>query len=83
MCPHPATWFNAGRYADDEKEWLPAGMFQREDDPRGVSQGVRTVVLVQLAEPAGWREAFPDCIHATWQAMPEDSKRHIVKSLKA
>jgi len=34
-----------------------------------------------LAEPQGWREAFPDCIYDTWQAVPADSKRHIIKSL--
>ncbi len=24
-CPHPATWFNQGRYADDPGEWRRAG----------------------------------------------------------
>lgn len=24
-CPHPATWFNSGRYADDPREWRRAG----------------------------------------------------------
>jgi hypothetical protein len=25
FCPHPATWFNEGRWADDRKEWKRAG----------------------------------------------------------
>ena len=37
----------------------------------------------QVEEPKGWREAFPDCIHATWAEVPQDSKQHILKSLNA
>jgi len=32
-CPHPATWFNAGRYADDVREWRRAGARSAPDRP--------------------------------------------------
>ncbi len=52
--PYPASWFNAGRYLDDPKEWLPAGMFTREDDADPVGR----VATQSLTEPTmDWREA--------------------------
>lgn len=50
-CPMPATWFNQERYLDDPRHWLPAGMFTREDDPRGLGQ----VSPSPTPEPSGWR----------------------------
>lgn len=32
FCPHPATWFNQGRFDDDPKEWL-RGTTQRPSGP--------------------------------------------------
>ncbi len=56
--PYPATWFNSGRYLDDPKEWLPAGMFSRPDDRPELANGSGdTGQLQSLREPAGWSEA--------------------------
>ncbi len=43
-CPYPATWFNAGRFADDPKEWKRSG--GRLPGPQ----------RVQVAAPEGWAE---------------------------
>ncbi len=36
-CPHPATWFNQGRYADDPSEWRRAGARSGPDRPAAVT----------------------------------------------
>ncbi len=36
-CPHPATWFNQGRYADDPREWRRAGARSGPDRPATVT----------------------------------------------
>lgn len=76
LCPHPATWFNRESYLEDEKEWLPAGMFTREDDPK--TNGQRMEVVNVMIEPAGWRDQFPGCIYPTWADMPQDSKLYVI-----
>ncbi len=55
LVPYPATWFRAGRWSDDPKEWLPAGMFTREDDAGDKAPGHRAVEI-PLSEPQGWNE---------------------------
>lgn len=45
--PHPATWFNQGRYDDDPKEWLRPNMKPRAlDVPEP---------MAAIPEPVGWR----------------------------
>lgn len=72
-CPHPSTWFNEGRYADDPSTWKRAGA--RSAPPK---------VKVDLPEPQGWRDAFPDFIHADkpWHALDAFSQQHIIEHMK-
>lgn len=73
-CPYPSSWFRAGRYLDDPKEWLPAGLFKRLDDPAG--EGTRPVAR-PCQEPEGWKEEFPTSVFKTWEEVPQDSRRAI------
>ena len=36
--PHPATWFNEGRYDDDPNEWKRNATHQPKPNPRAYSQ---------------------------------------------
>jgi hypothetical protein len=65
--PHPATWFNEGRYNDDPKEWRRPGSYQVHQP---------TVPT----EPAGWREEFPDFtdIHLPWSQLKPDQQSYII-----
>lgn len=51
--PHPATWFNAGRYLDDPAEWTRQSGAQKKEGGEAVSS---TVII---PEPDFWREAWP------------------------
>lgn len=72
-CPHPSTWFNEGRYEDDPSEWRRHGARSAAPAPK-----------VDLPEPAGWRQAFPDYIHASnpWHAIDRASQTYIVEQMK-
>jgi hypothetical protein len=72
-CPHPATWFNAGRYADDPREWK--------------RHGARTGAAhqkISLPEPEGWRDAFPEYVNRDrpWAALPSEDQRFISETMK-
>lgn len=73
-CPHPSTWFNEARYADDPSTWKRHG-----------SRGSPPPIKQDLPEPPGWRAAFPDFIHVhkDWHALDQFSQRHIVEAMKA
>ncbi len=49
-CPHPASWFNAGRYADDPREWKRHGAHKSPEN------------RIAPPEPLGWKESFPDFV---------------------
>lgn len=83
LCPHPATWFNRESYLENEKEWLPAGMFTRPDDPQ---QAVNRPEAGPLLEPAaGWRETVKthEDLHIfqgrSWDTINDYYKRAIIK----
>jgi len=42
--PHPTTWFNQARYADDEQEWQRGGDSDRRDSRQGAEDPARTRV---------------------------------------
>ncbi len=71
-CPHPATWFNAGRYADDPREWKRHGARNAAPAPR-----------LTPPEPAGWRAEFPDFLHADkpWAQIDDASRQHIILTM--
>lgn len=72
-CPHPSTWYNEARYADDPTTWKRHGA--RSAPPK---------VKVDMPEPEGWREAFPDFIHADkpWHSLDAFSQSHIIEHMK-
>ncbi len=59
LCPMPTTWFNQGRYEDDPKHWLPAGLYTRPDDRDAEPVGQSSLAGngPSLSEPSSWREA--------------------------
>lgn len=73
-CPHPASWYNAGRYADDPKEWRRAGA--KSPAPAAHSH-------VAPPEPAGWRAAFPDFngVDKPWGSLDPHQQAFILKTL--
>ena len=58
-CPHPASWYNAGRYADDPREWKRHGARHAPPQPHGTAPG-----------PEGWlawvADNTPDEEDAAW-----------------
>jgi hypothetical protein len=55
-CPHPSTWFNQGRYADDAKEWCRKGARTAPGRPQ-TSNAAPTPEQEQDAEEARKRLA--------------------------
>lgn len=68
--PHPATWFNQGRYADDPREWQrntpPAGQRPDFGGQREVAIEEQSLLNVDAAdfEPEGWRDVWPEITDA-------------------
>lgn len=80
--PHPATWFNRGSYNDDPKEWVPAGMFVREDDAKAPNAGVAQQAI--SAPPQGWQQRVQGTDDETfagreWSAIPAFYQQRIAK----
>ena len=77
--PHPATWFNSGRFDDDRTNWPTYG-----------AMGVKPKETAQ-DEPARWREYLsedmPDCVYLqdgrTWASIEPDLRAHILGKMKA
>lgn len=44
--PHPASWFNAGRYADEDGEWVRG---------RGLYSNAARASASAIPEPSGWK----------------------------
>lgn len=77
--PHPATWFNSGRFDDDRANWPTYG-----------ATGVKPKELAQ-DEPPRWREYLradmPDAVYLedgwAWAKIEPDLRAHIVGKMKA
>jgi hypothetical protein len=75
--PHPATWFNSGRYDDDPREWLrgpsdlnpepPTYLPSTYDGPAGWRD-----IMDELYTGLDWRAAYP-----TWQATEPGDREKI------
>jgi hypothetical protein len=75
--PHPATWFNSGRYDDDPREWLrgpsdlnpepPTYLPSTYDGPEGWR-----AIMDELYTGLDWRAAYP-----TWQATEPGDREKI------
>lgn len=70
-CPHPTTWFNQGRFADDPKEWRRAG--SRSAPNRPETQVARDLTPEEKVEQIAFREKY--------RAMPEPEKGSFEHSL--
>ncbi len=70
-CPHPASWFNAGRYADDPREWK--------------RHGARNAPVNRIAppEPPDWQAAFPDFVDRDkpWHMLQPAQQAYIMANL--
>ncbi len=71
-CPHPATWFNAGRYADDPKEWRRHGARVAAPNQH-----------VSPPEPQDWRRAFPDFVdkEKPWHMLQPAQQSYIIANM--
>lgn len=78
--PHPATWFNEGRWLDDPKEWERSGM-----------SPLRTAVVKEI-EPVGWQQfmarEFPSWVRLkqegglpSWERLQGDEKKMILENM--
>lgn len=62
--PHPATWFNAGRYLDDPAEWTaaaaaPTGKAKGFTPPQiGAAEILRDTAPPADTAPEGWQQAW-------------------------
>lgn len=87
--PHPTTWFNQGRYADDPAEWVMAPERQTYAKPGIVQRPARTLANPLDAPPAGldWRALmdvyYPDWNTALdWYQLPLDVRSDVLKKRK-
>ncbi len=73
-CPNPATWYRQGRFADDPSTWRRHG-----------AHTAAPVNRIIPKEPAGWREEFPDFLHADkpWAQIDDASRQHIILTMTA
>lgn len=73
-CPHPATWFTQGRYADDPQTWKRHGA--RNQAPHQ---------YIPPKEPSGWRLGFPDFVdrEKPWNQLQPAQHQFILKTLEA
>jgi len=71
-CPHPASWFNAGRYADDPREWKRHGA-------RSAPQN-----KISPPEPINWRESFPEFVDRDkpWNLLQPAQQAYIVANME-
>lgn len=79
--PYPASWFTAGRYADDPEEWRPPSQGRSEGfQYAGLSRPERPLI----SEPAGWRDEFPNFLHIQkpWEELSEDHQRTIATTME-
>ena len=72
LCPHPATWFNRGSYADDPKEWKRFGSRKSVEHQ-----------YIPPAEPHGWRSTFPDFVDADkpWNQLQPAQHAYILSAM--
>lgn len=72
MVPHASTWFNQRRYRDDPETW------------KRVGNAPPPPAKVDLPEPANWRAAFPNYIHAhePWSKIDSASQSYIIEQMK-
>jgi hypothetical protein len=73
-CPNPGTWYRQGRFADDPSTWRRHG-----------AHTAAPVNRVIPKEPDGWREEFPDFLHADkpWAQIDDASRQHIILTMAA
>lgn len=70
--PHPATWFNAGGFADDQREWN-----------RGGAPAAKKEKAVPVEEePPGWWDAWALCwpdvpVPGSWHGIAESFKTEL------
>lgn len=71
-CPHPASWYNAGRYADDPKEWRRQG-----------ARSGATHQHVSPPEPQNWRESFPEFVDRDkpWNLLQPAQQQFIIANM--
>ncbi len=73
-CPNPGTWYRQGRFADDPSTWRRHG-----------AHTAAPVNRIIPKEPDGWREEFPDFLHADkpWAQIDDASRQHIILTMAA
>lgn len=73
-CPHPASWFNAGRFADSPAEWKRRGAHTPSPTNK-----------VSPKEPDGWRELFPDFVDLDkpWHLLQPAQQAYIIREMLA
>ena len=71
-CPHPASFYNAGRYADDPREWKRHGARTSAPNAR-----------ISPSEPQGWQDAFPDFVDRDkpWHMLQPAQQAYIISTL--
>lgn len=89
--PHPATWFNQGRYADDPATWIRESDSSRQNAGQKKGGGAAlperepTLPLTDV-EPEGWgavwAELYPFPPPSSWRQVPESNRRDVLDALR-
>lgn len=81
FCPHPATWFNRGRYDDDPAAWLRPNMKpEAKSEPQGPREPMGWIPFMQ-DNHCGWVE-FNDPRPLTWARLSNLSKATVVDAMR-
>jgi hypothetical protein len=85
--PHPATWFNGGRFLDDPSEWvrdLVPGGGQKGKRGRGFEGSAGPVAGLDViggmvAAPVGWEAVAKALLdhEGTWEALPPSAQEEV------
>lgn len=91
--PHPATWFNQGRYADDPATWIRHADSNTQNPPQKKKGAGAAAPLIfddaptgnELGGPNGWREMWPELFAGhcpdAWIDVPQSARHQLVAEL--
>jgi len=89
--PHPATWFNQGRYADDPATWIRHADSNTQNPGKKERGGAAPLLFDDAPTgnehggPKGWREAWPEMFAGhcpdSWLDVPPSARQQLVMEL--
>ena len=88
--PHPATWFNQGRYADDPATWIRDSDSNRQNSAEkkkgGAAEPSESMLPLLNDEPEGWGAVWLELYSfpppRKWSQVPEANRADVREALQ-